>query len=521
MLTQLIPRHLAPHISPQFYDEYTPTDHAVWRFVLRLNLHTLEGKAHPFYIEGLKKTGMGPERLPNVEAMTEEMRSAGWSTVAVDGLIPGVAFFDFQGNGMLPVATDIRKVENILYSPAPDIIHEAAGHAPMLMDPDFSNIVKRFGQLGAKAFMNREEHASFAALKRLTVVKENANSTDEEIAAAEAAVHAAKAQVTGFSEAQQVARIFWWTVEFGLIGDVDNPLIYGAGLLSSVGESRHCLTDAVTKHPFDLEHALETKQDVTNMQRELFVIRDFDALIDALDELERRMAVHQGGIASIEKALASGSQATVRLEDGTDRVGVVRHMTKHDGHVLIQWNDCVKVDNGQLTNLENHGLLILDGPIQDVLATSAIRLDGQVVNETADELRLENVVIELEGRRIELATLEIRQDSIPSVFPGTDVEELVLIEKPVIVERDARVWTNDDPMFNRVRNLREQGASIDEIVPTILEDHADAWLLQIECLELVESETLKQALIERLQQLRATSASRNELIGRAFDLLHI
>lgn len=519
MLTQSIPRHLAPHISPQFYDDYTPTDHAVWRFVLRLNLHTLEGKAHPFYIEGLQKTGMGPERLPNVEQMTEEMRAAGWSTVAVDGLIPGVAFFDFQGNGMLPVATDIRKVENILYSPAPDIIHEAAGHAPMLMDPDFSQIVKRFGQLGARAFMNREEHASFAALKRLTVIKENANSTDEEIAAAEAAVHAAKAKVTGFSEAQQVARIFWWTVEFGLIGDVDHPLIYGAGLLSSVGESRHCLTDAVTKHPFNLEHALETKQDVTNMQRELFVIPDFEALEDALDELESRMAVRQGGVVSLEKALASGSQSTVRLEDGTDRIGVIRHVTRSGAQALIQWDDCVKADHGQLVSLHNHGLLVFDGPLQDVLTTTGIRLEGRVVSETTEELRFEDVIVTIEGRHIALATLEIRQDTLPSIFPGTEVEELVMIEKPVQIERDARVWTNDDPMFNRVRNIREQGGSIDEFVPMILADHPDAWLLHIECLELVESNELRQALTERLNELRETSPSRHELIGRALDLL--
>ncbi|TCI44337.1 MULTISPECIES: aromatic amino acid hydroxylase [unclassified Exiguobacterium] len=519
MLTQSIPRHLAPHISPQFYNEYTPTDHAVWRFVLRLNLHTLEGKAHPFYIEGLKKTGMGPERLPDVEKMTTEMRAAGWSTVAVDGLIPGVAFFDFQGNGMLPVATDIRKVENILYSPAPDIIHEAAGHAPMLMDPEFSKIVKRFGQLGAKAFMNREEHASFAALKRLTIVKENANSTEADVKAALEALHEAKAQVTGFSEAQQVARIFWWTVEFGLIGDIERPLIYGAGLLSSVGESRHCLTDAVTKHPFNLEHALETKQDVTNMQSELFVIPDFEALTDALDELESRMAVHTGGIASLEKALASGSQSTIRLEDGTDRVGTVRHVTNTGRVALVQWGDCVKVDHGQLRNLSNHGLLVLDGPIQEALAEADVRLDGRIVSETTDEITLEDVSVHIDGKQIELATLEVRHDSLPSIFPGTDVEELVVLEKPVQIERDARTWTEDDPLFNRIRLMREQGESIDALVPTVLSEHADAWLAQIECLELVQSDELRQALIDRLQALRKTSDSRNELIARAMDLL--
>lgn len=521
MITQLTPKHLASHISPQFYDEYTPTDHAVWRFVLRLNLHTLEGKAHPFYIEGLKKTGMGPERLPNVEKMTEEMQAAGWSTVAVDGLIPGVAFFDFQGNGMLPVATDIRKVENILYSPAPDIIHEAAGHAPMLMDPEFSNIVKRFGKLGAKAFMNREEHASFAALKRLTVIKENANSTEAEIAAAEQAVHTAKAQVTGFSEAQQVARIFWWTVEFGLIGELDHPLIYGAGLLSSVGESRHCLTDAVTKHPFELEHALATKQDVTNMQKELFVIADFDALTKALDELESRMAIHQGGLLSLEKARASGSQSTIRLEDGTDRVGTIRHVTDIRDGALVQWEDCTKVEGDHLIRLKNHGLLVVNGPIEDVIVEENIVFDGEIVNRTTEEWIMENVTVSLSGRAVTLDTLEVRQDTLPSIFPGTEVEELTLTEKPVQVERDERVWTKDDAMFNRIRLMREQGESVDELIMTIVNDHPDAWLLHIECLELVKSAELKRILVNRLKELQQTSPSRNELIGRAFELLNV
>lgn len=519
MLTQSIPKHLAPHISPQFYDEYTPTDHAVWRFVLRLNLHTLEGKAHPFYIEGLKRTGMESGRLPNVEQMTEEMRTAGWSTVAVDGLIPGVAFFDFQGNGMLPVATDIRKVENILYSPAPDIIHEAAGHAPMLMNPTFSTIVKRFGQLGAKAFMNCEEHASFAALKRLTIVKENANSTVADIQAAEAALHEAKAQVTGFSEAQQIARIFWWTVEFGLVGELDNPMIYGAGLLSSVGESRHCLTDAVIKHPFDLEHALQTKQDVTNMQSELFVIPDFEALSTVLDELEKRMAAHRGGIVSLDKALASRSQSTIRLEDGTERVGTIRHVTKSGDSALVQWDECVKVMNGQLERRQRHGLLVLDGPVQNVLLQKGIEIEGTPVHQREEEWVFEDVVIQLEGHTVELESLEVRIDSLPSIFPGTDVEELIILEKPVIVERDERVWTKDDPMFDCIHLMRERNESIDDIVPTILDEHPDAWLLHIECLELVKDEALKESLVKRLQALRETSSSRDELIGRALDLL--
>ena len=87
--------------------------------------------------------------------MNECLAPSGWGAVTIDGLIPGVAFFDFQGHGLLPIATDIRKVENIEYTPAPDIVHEAAGHAPILLDPTYAKYVKRFGQIGAKAFYKR------------------------------------------------------------------------------------------------------------------------------------------------------------------------------------------------------------------------------------------------------------------------------------------------------------------------------------------------------------------------------
>ncbi|WP_312048694.1 hypothetical protein [Exiguobacterium profundum] len=129
------------------------------------------------------------------------------------------------------------------------------------------------------------------------------------------------------------------------------------------------------------------------------------------------------------------------------------------------------------------------------------------------------MTVQLEGRTIPLDSLEVRVDSLPSVFPGTTVDELMMIEKPVIIERDERVWTNDDPMFNRIHLMRERGESIDGLIPEILTHHPDAWLLHIECLELVKDEGLKQTLIERLEALRQTSPSRNELIGRAFDLL--
>lgn len=126
------------------------------------------------------------------------------------------------------------------YTPAPDIVHEAAGHAPILLDPTYAKYVKRFGQIGAKAFY-KEEHDAFEAVRTLTIVKESPTSTPDEVTAAENNVIEKQNLVSGLSEAEQISRLFWWTVEYGLIGDIDNPKIYGAGLLSSVGESKHLL----------------------------------------------------------------------------------------------------------------------------------------------------------------------------------------------------------------------------------------------------------------------------------------
>ena len=151
-----IPSHLKPFVSTQHYDQYTPVNHAVWRYIMRQNHSFLKDVAHPAYVNGLQSSGINIEAIPKVEEMNECLASSGWGAVTIDGLIHGVAFFDFQGHGLLPIATDIRKVENIEYTPAPDIVHEAAGHAPILLDPTYAKYVKRFGQIGAKAFPQKK-----------------------------------------------------------------------------------------------------------------------------------------------------------------------------------------------------------------------------------------------------------------------------------------------------------------------------------------------------------------------------
>ncbi len=110
--------------------------------------------------------------------------------------------------------------------------------------------MKRFGQIGAKAFSTKEEHDAFEAVRTLTIVKESPTSTPDEVKAAENAVIEKQNLVSGLSEAEQISRLFWWTVEYGLIGNIDDPKIYGAGLLSSVGESKHLLNRCCRKSSF-------------------------------------------------------------------------------------------------------------------------------------------------------------------------------------------------------------------------------------------------------------------------------
>jgi len=311
MTSRHVPAHLRTFVVHQHYEHYTSIDQAVWRFVMRQNRHFLEGRAHPAYLEGLRASGISIEAIPQVEEMNRCLRPYGWGAETIGGFIPGVAFYDFQAHGILPIAAGIRKLEHIAYTPAPDILHEAAGHAPILCDREYSRYVKVFGDIGAKALASQAEHDVFAAVKYLSDILEDGTSSEDEIARAKAVVAAAKHAAAEPSEAELIARLYWWTVEYGLYGDLSNPLIYGAGLLSSVGESRSCLSAAVRKLPFDLETCIATPFDITTQQPQLFVCQSFDELTQAVSAFSQRMAFRHGGVAGLHKAVASGHTATI------------------------------------------------------------------------------------------------------------------------------------------------------------------------------------------------------------------
>ncbi|QHW34828.1 aromatic amino acid hydroxylase [Paenibacillus rhizovicinus] len=325
-----LPPHLKPYVSEQHYERYTPIDHAVWRYVMRQNRHALQDRAHDAYRNGLAQSGIGTERIPRVSEMNACLAQIGWGAVIVNGLIPGPVFYELLANGVLPIAAEIRKLTNLEYTPAPDIIHEAAGHAPILFDPEYRAYVRQIGAIGTRAFSVKEKQDAFDALRRLTIVMEDPASTAEEKAAAQQAVEEKQKATSGMTEAEMVSRLFWTTAEYGLIGDLQDPKIYGAGLLSSVGESKHCYTEAVAKIPYSVESCTEHPKVVTQMQTRLFVCGSFEELKAGAEALANTMAYRIGGTESLERAQRSKMIATFTYNSGLSVTGIVHALIKDD-----------------------------------------------------------------------------------------------------------------------------------------------------------------------------------------------
>jgi phenylalanine-4-hydroxylase len=299
-----LPPHLRRYEVAQHYDRYTPRDHAVWRHILKRLRRHLEGRAHPVYLEGLERTGLSTEAIPRLETMNERLAVLGWRCVGVRGFIPPAVFTELQARGVLAIAADIRSAASLRYTPAPDIVHESAGHAPILADPAYAAYLKAVGEVGFKAIASAEDRALFEAIRALSVVKEDPAATPDEVAHAELRLEAASRSVRYVSESTRASRLYWWTAEYGLVGSLESPRLYGAGLLSSIGEAEHCLTPGVRKVPLTAACA-HTTYDITRMQPQLFVARDFGHLGEVLEDFRSTLACVRGGDYGLDEALRS------------------------------------------------------------------------------------------------------------------------------------------------------------------------------------------------------------------------
>jgi phenylalanine-4-hydroxylase len=325
-----IPTHLRRYIVEQNYSRYTSEDQAVWRFIMRQLKNFLKEHAHQSYVKGLELTGITVDRIPRIENIDEHLNQFGWGAVPVSGFIPPAAFMEFQSIGVLPIASDMRTIDHLLYTPAPDIVHEAAGHAPILSDPEYAAYLLKYGEIARRSIISKEDMDQYEAIRVLSDIKEDPRSSEKEIAIAESRLNEITKALSTVSEAALLSRMNWWTAEYGLIGDMKNPKIFGAGLLSSVGESRLCLSDKVKKIPLSVD-CVNFSYDITEPQPQLFVAKDFEQLGEVLEDFAGRLSFRRGGVFGLECAKEAKTVNTVELDSGIQISGVLKNYFLSEG----------------------------------------------------------------------------------------------------------------------------------------------------------------------------------------------
>lgn len=350
-----LPAHLQRYVVQQHYDRYTSEDQAVWRYILQQLKNFLSIHAHECYLRGLEQTGITIDAIPRIENVSEKLSQFGWSAIPVSGFIPPAAFMEFQSLGILPIASDMRTLEHLMYTPAPDIVHEAAGHAPILINPEFASYLKKYASVARHAILSAEDLAQYEAIRHLSDIKEMPGASLEMIKQAEKKLDEVNQSMRYTSEGALISRMNWWTAEYGLIGDIQNPKIFGAGLLSSVGESRWCLSDKVKKIPLSID-CIDFSYDITEPQPQLFVAKDFSQLHDVLDQLEARMAFRKGGAFALEQAKLSQTVNTVQLDTGLQISGQLVEYAPNAEPYFIKFNGpCQLAYKGK--ELPNQGTL--------------------------------------------------------------------------------------------------------------------------------------------------------------------
>lgn len=570
-LLDRLPKHLKQFIKAQDYSEYTPINQAVWRYVMRKNVDYLSKVAHSSYLEGLKKTGIEIDRIPSMYGMNRILSEIGWAAVAVDGFIPPNAFMEFQAYNVLVIASDIRQLEHIEYTPAPDIIHEGAGHAPIIANPEYAEYLRRFGEIGCKAISSHKDYEMYEAIRLLSILKEAEGTPQAEIEAAEKAVEDLQNNMGELSEMAQIRNLHWWTVEYGLIGSMENPKIYGAGLLSSIGESAWCMTDNVKKIPYDFS-AVHQSFDITKVQPQLYVTPDFAYLSLILEEFANTMALRTGGLSGMQKLILSKALGTIELSTGLQVSGVFTNVIEHEGKPIyfqttgktaLSYREKELVGHGTAMHPEGFGspvgklkginLAIEDMSPRDLKAydiyeghTVALEFEGDI--KVAGEIitgkrNLHGEIILIcfkdctvthgdtvlflpEWGNYDMAVGK----KLVSAFSGpADVNSFNLIThlpssktiKPKqTVERD-----NLEILYQAVRSIRESNdtsTSLEPIFEKLQKEHPGDWLLSVELAELLNTRkdtSLLQRVLLHLQNLKTQQPKLEKLISNGLELI--
>ena len=353
VLHSFVPSHLKKYIVPQNYKKYSSEDQAVWRFIMKGINRNLSLYGYTGAWEGLQQTGIRQDKIPKIFDIDKKLQKFGWRAVCISGFIPPKAFMEFQMYKILPIASELRAIQHIFYTPAPDIVHEAVGHIPFLTNPVFSKFLEKYAQTVLKAIVSKEDMEKYEAIRDLSDLKENLKSTTRQIQKQEQKLKTVIKNISYTSESSYLSRLIWWTSEYGLMGSLKNPKIYGAGLISSIGESLRI--KKVKKIKLD-ENCLNYPFDITDFQPQLFVAQDFEHLLEVLDLVSRTMSFHRGGAYGVDQAIKSKTLNTVVLDSGLQISGVLDKAikTKTKNVVFLKFSGPVQL-SFQDRQLKGHG----------------------------------------------------------------------------------------------------------------------------------------------------------------------
>ena len=313
---------LQKYIVDQNYKKYTFEDQAIWRYIMRQIKNNLSLYGYKGSLSGMEKTGITFNQIPRIEDIDQKLQKYNWRAVPVSGFIPPLAFMEFQLNQILPVASELRTLNHINYTPAPDIVHEAVGHIPFLVEPIFSQFLRSYAQTVKKAIFNKEDVVQYEAIRNLSDIKEKPQSTQSEIKKAEEYLKQVNENKKYTSESSALSRFIWWTSEYGLMKEGLDVKIYGAGLISSPGEAKHSWSKDVKKIPLS-EECLNYPYDITKFQPQLFVAKNFEHLLDVLNTINQALSWKQGGLSSVQKAIQSETLNTLEFDSGLQISGVL------------------------------------------------------------------------------------------------------------------------------------------------------------------------------------------------------
>lgn len=524
-----IPFHLKKYIVEQEPTKYTPVDQAVWRFVLRQLKNYLSKNAHESYLDGMKATGITVEEIPSIDSISKQLAKFGWKAAPVSGFIPPATFLELQALKVLPIASDMRSIEHLTYTPAPDIVHEAAGHAPMVAHPEFRKYLEEYAQVAKKAIINRKDLDLYEAIRDLSDIKEHPNATEAEIKDAQTKLDKISQNMGEPSEASLLARMAWWTTEYGLIG-TENPKIYGAGLLSSAGEGKSALSDLTKKIPFSID-CIMYSYDITEKQPQLFVADSFKTLSTVLEEFSKSMAYKRGGMYGLEVSKKAETTNTVEFglsdsEVGAQVSGKLTEIHKKDeAPVYLQFTGPCQISY-QEKELENQGIKrhkdgfgcpvgkiksreTKDGKTK-IVWVSGVELTGKLISDVKKDSKLlieiyKDCTVSYNGKILFDPSWGeydlVYGEKVVSVFSGAaDKEAYGEFEDFSAKKIPPKKYTDQQQslfgLYQKVRDLRKNIKSLDKnllsnvekelsaVLSDLKKNHPKDWLLKLEILEL-------------------------------------